>query len=89
MKNFMKTIIMALPLAAWIVALPTAMTSCADMDGDGIDSILWTGSINAENSSYRNPVWEPSLAGGTILKGSSRFVRAADFFLKGDTNGKV
>ncbi len=70
----MKTILLALPLAAWVIALPTAMVSCADMSGDGIDSIVWTGSINPENASYRNPVWEPSLAGGTILKGSSRFV---------------
>ncbi|MBR3540147.1 MAG: hypothetical protein IKO08_01695, partial [Bacteroidales bacterium] len=70
----MKTILIALPLAAWVIALPTAMVSCADMSGDGIDSIVWTGSINPENASYRNPVWEPSLAGGTILKGSSRFV---------------
>ncbi len=65
---------MVLPLAAWALTLPTTMVSCADMNGDGIDSILWSGSINPENSQYRNPVWEPSLAGGTILKGSSRFV---------------
>ncbi len=70
----MKTILMVLPLAAWVITLPTAMVSCADMSGDGIDSVLWSGSINPETSSYRNPVWEPSLAGGTIMKGSSRFV---------------
>ena len=48
--------------------------SCAGMDGDGIDSVKWEGSVNPENDSFHNPVWEPSLDGGTILKGASSYV---------------
>ena len=32
----MKSILMVLPLAAWVITLPTTMVSCADMDGDGV-----------------------------------------------------
>lgn len=54
--------------------IPTAMTSCTDNGGDGIDSIKWEGSQNPENTSFRNPVLEPSLEAGTVVKGASMFV---------------
>ena len=54
--------------------LTGALTSCTDMGGDGIDTVTWEGSVNPDNSSFHNPVWEPSLDGGTILKGASAYV---------------
>lgn len=68
MKNFFKY----LSFGACAVALFTA-TGCADTDGDGEGEFVWEGSQNPENVSYRNPVWEPSLAGGTVLKSGSTF----------------
>ncbi len=47
------------------------MAGCSDSDGEG--EFEWTGSQNPENTSYRNPVWEPSLAGGTVFKAASSF----------------
>jgi hypothetical protein len=43
------------------------LNSCTDMSGDGIDTIIWEGSNNIESTSYHNPVWEPSLEGGTVV----------------------
>lgn len=54
--------------------LPTGFSSCTDMSGDGIDSVEWKGSQNPENTSYRNPIWEPSLEAGTLVKGASMYV---------------
>lgn len=68
MKNFLKYISFG---ACALTML--ASTGCADTDGDGEGEFIWGGSENPENVSYRNPVWEPSLAGGTILKGGSTF----------------
>ncbi len=62
-----------LGLGAAAMALQLSVTSCADVAGDGEGTIIWEGSQNPENTSYRNPVWEPSLAGGTMLKGASNF----------------
>lgn len=47
------------------------LTNCSSSDGEG--EFEWTGSENPENTSYRNPVWEPSLAGGTVFKSASSF----------------
>lgn len=38
------------------------------------DDFLYEGSENPEHYSYRNPVWEPSLAGGTVFKAASNYV---------------
>lgn len=71
----MKTIIKFIAAAFCVGALvPTGMTSCTDMGGDGIDSVLWQGSQNPENSNFHNPVFEPSLDGGTLVKGASMYV---------------
>lgn len=57
-----------------ITALTFGMAACADTDGDGEGEFTWEGSQNPENTSYRNPVWEPSLAGGTVFKAASNYV---------------
>lgn len=54
-------------LLGGLVILP----ACSEKDGEG--EFEWTGSKNPENVSYRNPVWEPSLAGGTVFKAASSF----------------
>lgn len=64
MKNYFKYIAMS--------ALVVAMAACSDKDGEG--EFTWEGSQNPENTSYRNPVWEPSLAGGTVFKAASNYV---------------
>lgn len=71
MKNIIKITMAAVALGA---LLPAGFSSCTDMSGDGIDSILWEGSRNPENTSFRNPVWEPSLEAGTLVKGASMYV---------------
>lgn len=69
MKNFFRYI----SFGAYAMAL-FAITGCADTDGDGEGEYLWGGSENPENTSYRNPAWEPSLAGGTVFKAASQFI---------------
>lgn len=71
MKDIVKIIFAMLCVGALV---PAGMTSCTDMGGDGIDSVIWNGSQNPENTQYRNPVWEPSLEGGTLVKGPSIYV---------------
>ena len=53
------------------VATLLSITGCSSSDGEG--EFVWNGSQNPENTSYRNPVWEPSLAGGTVFKAASSF----------------
>lgn len=67
MKKYLSFFIAAL-------AAGTIVTSCTDVSGDGIDSVIWEGSTNPENTSYRNPVWEPSAEGATIINGASGYV---------------
>ena len=57
-----------------VSAIAISLTACADTDGNGEGEFIWEGSRNPENTSYRNPVWEPSLAGGTVFKAASSFV---------------
>lgn len=64
----MKTFFKYLAMGACCLSLATA---CNDNDGDG--TFIWEGSQNPENTSYRNPVWEPSLAGGTLLRSGTSF----------------
>ena len=67
MKKHIKYLLPTLCIAA--LTLPTG---CSSSNGEG--EFEWTGSQNPENTSYRNPVWEPSLAGGTVFKSASNFV---------------
>ena len=70
MKTFFKFI-----AAAFLGTLvPMGFSSCTDMSGDGIDSVVWEGSANPENTMFRNPTWEPSLEAGTVVKGASMYV---------------
>lgn len=55
-------------------AVSSFLCGCTDMGGDGVDSVEWSGSVNPQAKSFHNPVWEPSLAGGTVFQGSSGFV---------------
>ncbi len=52
----------------------SSLTGCTDMSGDGIDSIVWNGSTNPENTAFHSPVWEPSLEAGTVYRGASLYV---------------
>lgn len=70
MKKIFKYIAACMLVGAMV---PTGFSSCTDMDGDGIDSVKWEGSQNPQNTSFRNPAWEPSLEAGTVVKGSSGF----------------
>ena len=63
-----------LPALLACTVIPGSLVSCTDVGGDGIDSVLWEGSQNPENTSFRNPVWEPSLEAGTVYKGASVYV---------------
>lgn len=38
------------------------MIACTDIQGDGIDTVIWEGSTVPQDSCYRNPVWEPDLS---------------------------
>ncbi|MDE6335465.1 MAG: hypothetical protein K2L34_02735 [Muribaculaceae bacterium] len=66
MNKYIKYLTSAICLASLLI-----QPSCSDSDGEG--EFEWTGSQNPENTSYRNPVWEPSLAGGTVFKSASSF----------------
>lgn len=71
MKKIYKYIAMCLMGGA---ILPLTLTSCTDMGGDGVGEVEWNGSENPQSTSFRNPVWEPSLEAGTVFRGSSGFV---------------
>lgn len=59
----------------YIPACIMAAMACTSCNQDYVQQEKeWTGSQNPENTSYRNPVWEPSLAGGTVVKAASGFV---------------
>lgn len=66
--------IIFLAAAGALCTMQLGLTGCTDMDGDGIDNVEWGGSTNPESTSYRNPVWEPSLEGGTVIVTPNNFV---------------
>lgn len=54
-----------------IIILPAiiaGMISCTDVQGDGINTVIWEGSVVPEDSCYRNPVWEPDLSFPSVFK---------------------
>jgi len=85
MKDIVKIIFAMLCVGALV---PAGMTSCTDMGGDGVDSVIWNGSQNPDNTSFHNPVIEPSLEAGTVVKGASSFVAVSTTtqWAKGVTN---
>lgn len=52
--------------------------SCTDIEGDGIDSVLWEGSRLPDETSYRNPVWEPDLGKPSLFRGATQFYAFGD-----------
>lgn len=70
----MKTLYRNILCAALPLAMGAMATGCSDMDGDGIGDFTYEGSENPENVSFHNPVWEPSLDGGTMMRTSANFV---------------
>ncbi|MFT3739948.1 MAG: family 43 glycosylhydrolase [Breznakibacter sp.] len=70
----MKKIIgLAIIVAIGVFSIPVSFTSCTDVSGDGIDSLYYSGSTLPQNSSYRNPVWEPDFELGTVFKGATSY----------------
>jgi len=61
-------------IVAVIVTIPGSFVSCTDIAGDGIDSVYYTESTLPQNTSFRNPVWEPDLELGTVFAGPSNYV---------------
>lgn len=72
MKKLISIFILAILV---LCTVPTTFTSCTSgLDGDGTDSIYYPGNTSPQNSSYRNPVWEPDFELGTIFKGPATYV---------------
>lgn len=69
----MKKILNIFLLGAFFYGLTPSMTSCTDIDGDGIDSILYEGNMPPEATQFRNPVWEPDLEYGAVFKGAAGY----------------
>jgi arabinan endo-1,5-alpha-L-arabinosidase len=54
-----------------IVLLPlllAGMFACTDVQGDGMYTLIWEGSTVPQDSSFRNPVWEPDLSYPSVFK---------------------
>lgn len=63
-----------------MVLMAGSMMSCTDIQGDGINEVIWEGSVLPEDSCYRNPVWEPDLSYPTV------FAAAVGYFAFGTDN---
>ncbi len=61
-------------LSAILVPLP----SCTDIEGDGADTLYWEGVTLPEESSYRNPIWEPDLSNPSVFRGATQFFAFGD-----------
>lgn len=73
----MKKILNIVLLSAFVYSLTPSLTSCTDIDGDGIDSVLYQGNMPPEATQYRNPVWEPDLEYGAVFKGAAGYFAVA------------
>ncbi len=47
--------------------------SCTDIQGDGIDTIVYTGSTVPEDTAYRNPVWDFDLTDASVFLSSGPY----------------
>jgi arabinan endo-1,5-alpha-L-arabinosidase len=54
--------------SALVFAFIWGMISCTDVQGDGLYTVVWEGSVVPQDSCYRNPVWEPDLTYPTVFK---------------------
>jgi len=58
--------------------LMASQISCTDIEGDGADSLYWLGANLPEESSYRNPIWEPDLSNPSVFRGATQFFAFGD-----------
>ena len=58
---------------ALITLLICGCFSCTDIQGDGIDTVIWEGSQLPNETSFRNPVWEPDLGKPSVFRGATQF----------------
>jgi arabinan endo-1,5-alpha-L-arabinosidase len=65
----MKTV----PRFLMLLALFPGIHACTDIVGDGMDTVIWEGSVLQEATSYRNPVWEPDLEKPSVIRGATQF----------------
>ena len=59
-----------------IVLLPLllgVLIACTDVQGDGMGTVIWQGSTVPQDSSFRNPVWEPDLSYASVYKAAVGF----------------
>ena len=66
-----------------IVLLPLllgGMIACTDVQGDGMGTVIWQGSTVPQDSSFRNPVWEPDLSYSTV------YIAAVGYYAIGADN---
>ena len=65
---------MKMVLAASIFfAFIGGMISCTDVQGDGLYTVIWEGSEVPQDSSYRNPVWDPDLSYPSVFSAAVGF----------------
>ena len=57
-----------LPGILILTAISAGQYSCTDVQDDGINTVIWNGSVLPEDSCYRNPVWEPDLSYPSVFK---------------------
>jgi len=71
----MRRIFYYLMLFPALLALPM---SCTDVDGDGIDTVIWNGSTLPEATNYQNPVWQPDLEKPSVFRGPTMYYAFGD-----------
>ncbi len=60
-------------LAIIIAGISLGYYSCTDIQGDGIDTIVYTGSTVPEDTAYRNPVWDFDLTDASVFLSSGPY----------------
>ena len=60
-------------LAIIIAGIALGYYSCTDIQGDGIDTIVYTGSTVPEDTAYRNPVWDFDLTDASVFLSSGPY----------------
>jgi arabinan endo-1,5-alpha-L-arabinosidase len=78
MKNTRSFIIQASLTLLFVIFV--GVFSCSDLQGDGIGTVIWEGTVLPEDSCYRNPVWEPDLSYPSV------FSAAVGYFALGIDN---
>lgn len=56
-----------------IAGISFGFYSCTDIQGDGIDTIVYTGSTVPEDTAYRNPVWDFDLTDASVFLSSGPY----------------